>query len=148
MKRLVTDSGCDMKRLFYIVFSVVLGTSTLCAQATDGVWLSSKQGIMSQHPSLSSGLPAATPAQMPALSEMSVSSGAFHSGSRYSSTVTQVGAVSVTDVAAAGQTMTKRRWPGNPGDPGTPLGEIPFVLMALLAAVYGARKHRGRTYKS
>ncbi|MBR1809948.1 MAG: hypothetical protein IJ776_11285 [Paludibacteraceae bacterium] len=136
-----------MKRFLYIVLIAMLGSMYAAAQATDGLWLTSRQRMLGTQSSVSSpgALPGTAAPVSVAPSSVSV---AVHtpammaSGSRYSSEVTAVGAKNVSSVIRprregenpfGGETIGDTP---NPNEPGTPLGDIPFLLMALLAVIY------------
>jgi len=136
-----------MKKLLSIVLLSLLGTLTLCAQATGGVWLSSSHRQTTRHAGYSSPAsfaPAHLPSEQSSVWQPSFGSSSFcYTGSHYSSVVTKVGATSVFEnESSSAHTMTKRRWPSNPGDPGAPVGEVPFLLMILLLVGYMKRKRR------
>lgn len=137
-----------MKKLLSIVLLSLLGTLTLCAQATGGVWLSSSHRQTTRHAGSSSPAsfaPAPLPSEQSSVWQPSFGSSSFcNTGSHYSSVVTKVGAASVFEnESSSAHTMTKRRTEGYPDIPfPDPVGEVPFLLMILLLVGYMKRKRR------
>ena len=137
-----------MKKLLSIVLLSLLGTLTLCAQATGGVWLSSSHRQTTRHAGSSSPAsfaPAPLPSEQSSVWQPSFGSSSFcYTGSHYSSSITQVGATSVSgNMLSTSSTVTKRRTEGYPDIPfSDPVGEVPFLLMILLLVGYMKRKRR------
>ena len=142
-----------MKKLLYIVLISVLGASAVSAQASHGLFTTSSATVgktIVHHSQSATGLP--TPQFTTTsyysnrgtihTSDMRVRDYYAYSGSKYSSNITAVGETLFKDSYEG--SVHRRRVDDNPEIPfPDPVGEIPFVLMAVLAAGYIAlRKWR------
>ena len=138
-----------MKRILYIVLFVMLSCLLASAQTTDGLWLTSRQRVSATNSGIyigqSSGMSSAASVNPSTSFTTGTGSAAFSSGSRYSAQLSAVGASSVN---MANPSVRHRREGENPFDgktvedyenpqePGTPLGDVPFLFMLLLLTMY------------
>ena len=132
-----------------MVLVLLLGSASVFAQATGGLHLTSSAmvGESRIHTSSSSvGYPIHSFASTSYFSRNACTASArmreFSSGSKYASHVSEVGA-SLSSNPYSNTLRHRRDFPINPGDPiPDPVGEVPFVLMAILLAAYIAFRFR------
>ena len=134
-----------LRKLLNIVLLALFATTNLSAQTAGSMWMSSRQMSTSYGTTVVPGELSIKNSTNPFSSQQQFTSSTriCYTGSRYSSTVTRVGAMSISETADAEQTMTKRRTEGYPDIPfRDPVGEVPFALMLLLIAGYCLQRSR------
>lgn len=148
-----------MKKLHYMMLLALLllgGAGQLTAQTADGLWLTSRQRVSGSHGGLSAGTATWGVGAPPSVVGSPVvpfrgTGSVMTSGSRYRAQVSAVGASSVAIPYNPARPRREGENPfgdetiddtQNPNEPGTPLGDIPFLLLLTAAAAYAFRLHR------